>query len=391
MTKRLKLLLGILIAVIVVAVGRWATAPRPGPGHVYAMAAERSAEQGNQDEAIARWKQAVMAEPDNGDFHGELAAAYLALGKHDLAAAQLQMAAYYRPQRAHVYCQLAQALVEERRRDEALEALEKALRDTPDCPLALSVQGEQFLRDDNLKEALSAFERVIHLQPGFALAYQKAGYILLSTNRTEEALEVLQRGQIISPDDPGLHALLGQAHAQRPNDPEARRLTEEHLQQALKNNPEAAKAHAALGRLYLRSNDLEAAREQYQKALALQPFLGDGLYGISQVARRQGRAEEAERYLKVLKEGQEMERTIRDLQARALAQPENVDIRLRIARECLRNGLLSEAGRALDQGVAADPGRRDLRELRARWYLLSGKEERAARESSIASRLPRTP
>lgn len=391
MTRRLKLLLLLLLLLLFAGGLRWRFAPRQGPGADIAAAARREAERGGVPTAIARWKQALLAEPDNGDYHGELGDAYLTAGDYDLAVSELQMAAYLDPDRPHVFCRLAQALVEERRRDEALAALSTALQATPDCPLALSVQGEQFLRDDNLREALTAFQRVIQVQPDFVLAYQKAGYALLSTNRVDEAIQVLRRGLAVSPRHPGIHALLGAAFAQRPSDPESEKLAETHYLAALSDNPEAAKAHAALGRIYLRRNDPDAAREQYGKALLLQPYMGDALYGMAQVARRQGRTGESERLLQLLDEGHKMERGIRDLQARALAEPRNADLRLRIARECLRNGLVEEAGRGLREAVNLDPARREIRELRAQWYRLTGSAERAVGEANIAGRLPDTP
>lgn len=391
MTKRLRILLGALVALLGVAGLRNLLLPKSGPGLAAAKLAQQSAMRGELPTAIQHWRQAVIAEPGNGDYHGELGNAYLSAHDYDLAVAELQAAAYLHPQRPHVYCQLAQALVEEHRRSEALEALAVALKSTPDCPLALSVKGEQALRDDNLKEALPAFQRVIQLQPDFALAYQKVGYLLLSLNRPEEALQVLEKGLTISSGNPGFHALLGEAYARKPSDPRAIERAQQHYQAALTNNPEAAKAHAALGKLYLRSNDLDAARKAYGNALALQPYLGDALYGMSQVARRQGRSAEAAGYLKVLDAGHTMERTIRDLQARALADSTNVDLRVRIAKECLHYGLTDEAGRALEEAVTLDPSRRDVREIRAQWYRTTGLGERAIAEAAVASQLPRVP
>jgi tetratricopeptide (TPR) repeat protein len=388
MNQRLPLLLGLLALVAAAGAARVFLAPRPGPAAIVAREAERLAEQGDPNRALLYWKQAVLQEPGNGDYYGELGNAYLTLRKPDLAASALQMAAYFQPRRPHVFCQLAQALVEERRRDEALEAVETALKMTPECPLALSVKGEQALRDDNLKDALPAFQQVLRLQPDNRLAYQKLGYILLSTQRYDEAREVLERGLARGFSDPGMHALLGEVYSQKGQDPAAQRLAEQHFLQALNNNPEEAKARADLGKLYLRLNRLSDAETQYRKALDLRPYLGDALYGMAQVARRQGHAAQASGYLRILTQGQEMERTVRDLQARALRDRNNIALRLRITRVCLDNGLLKEAGRTLDELVTLAPDHREARELRARWYSLSGMSERASKEAAIASRLP---
>jgi tetratricopeptide (TPR) repeat protein len=185
-----------------------------------------------------------------------------------------------------------------------------------------------------------------------------------------------------------MHALLGEVYSQKGQDPAAQRLAEQHFLQALNNNPEEAKARADLGKLYLRLNRLSDAETQYRKALDLRPYLGDALYGMAQVARRQGHAAQASGYLRILTQGQEMERTVRDLQARALRDRNNIALRLRITRVCLDNGLLKEAGRTLDELVTLAPDHREARELRARWYSLYGMSERASKEAAIASRLP---
>ena len=390
MTRRLGLLIGLLAAVSVAGLIRLIVAPRPGPGAPAAREARSRVEQGNLLAAVSYWKQAVLLEPANGDYHGELGNAYLTQGNADLAAASLQMAAYFTPDRPHVFCQLAQALVEERRRDEALQILEIALTRTPDCPLALSVKGEQFLRDDNLKEALPAFQRVLQLQPEFALAYQKTGYILLSLHRLDEAEEVLKQGLKLSPGDPGIHALLGELYSQRPQSEGTVAAAERHFLQAMEGNPDKAKANTDLGRLYLRAGRVADAAKRYRAALDARPYMGDALYGMAQVARRQGRPQEAAQHLATLARGQRMERQVQDLRARAGAEKANVSIRLRIARLCLDHGLLKEAGRALDEALALAPENRRTRELRAEWYRASALGERAAREAAIANRLPRS-
>lgn len=389
MNRRLPLLLGALAAATVAfGVARTRTAQPTGPGSAAAREAARLTEEGSSLRALPYWKEAVLREPGNGDYYGELGNAYLSLGKPDLAASALQMAAHLKPKRPHVYCQLGQALVEERRRAEALEAVETALKLDPDCPLALSVKGEQALRDDNLKDALPAFQRVLEVEPSYRLAYQKVGYIMLTTQRYDEARTILEKGLKLDPNNPGLHALLGEVYSQKAQDPATQQLAEQHLLRSLENNPEEATARANLGRLYLRMNRTEDAEQQYRRALTLRPYMGDALYGMAQVTRKQGRASQAESYLRILKRGQELERTVRDLQARAMSDQQNIPLRLRIARLCLDNGLMKEARRTLDEVVALAPDHREARELRARWFAASGQGERASWEAAVASRLP---
>lgn len=388
MTRRLQVLLGLLVLLGGLAMARWLTTPPKGPaGHAYDQAF-REAEKGDFAAAIAGLKKAVLLDPGNGEYHADLGDLYLRTGDFEAAIAELQAAAYLTPQRPHVFCQLAQAYVEERRRAEALDALDLALKSTPDCAHALSVRGEQFLRDDNLKDALAAFQQVIRVAPDFTLAYQKSGYILLATNRVDEALKTLQQGLQTSPADPGIHALLGEAHARRAHDPRARQLAEYHYRLALPNNPDSGKIHAAMGQLYLASGQLEPARGEFQQAVLLQPYLNEALYGLVQIARREGKQAEAAQLQKRYEEGQAFVRRLGDLTARAQSAPQSLALRLELARIYLRAGLLKDAGRVLDAATALDPANHEARELRGQWYQRVGKGARASREFAVAAKLP---
>lgn len=391
MPKRLKLLVALLLVVLIAAGVRIWTLPKPGPGRDDYRAGMAAQEQGNLADAQRSLRKALLLEPENGEYHADLGELYLSQANNELALPEFEAAAFLSPERPHVYCKLAQCLVELRRRAEALAALDTALAKAPDCPHALAVRGEQFLRDDNLKDALPAFQKVLSLQPDFLMAYQKVGFILLSTNRVEEAIPVLEQGLKVNPSHPGLHSLLGEAYTRRAGDPQADQQAELHLRQALANNPEAAKAHASLGKLYLRKSMFDAAREEFQQALAQQPFLVEARYGLSQVAARQGKDKEAALHLELYRESQAVQRQLSDLQAQAQAHPRDVGYQVRIARICLERRLYTDAERALTTAVQADPGRRDVRELRARLFVQQGKGSRASSEYAIAAALPAAP
>lgn len=388
MTRRLKLLLGALALALLGSTAYFLTRPKPGPGQAQYRAARQAADRGDFNQQAEALRSALLVEPGNADYHSDLADAWLQLAQYDAARAELQATAFLDPRRPHVYCRLAQALVELRRRGEALEALETALRLTPNCPHALAVQGEQYLRDDNLKDALPAFEKVMRMQPDFVLAYQNAGFLLLSANRVDEAISVLEKGVKLAPSHSGLHALLGEAYGRRPGDPRSTLLSEQHFRLSLTNNPEAAKAHASLGNLLLRKNDLPGAFSEFEQAVALQPVLPEAQYGLSQIATRQGKSAEAARQLKLYQQSQGLVRQLSELQSQATARPDDLARQLQLARFAVEHHLLAPAGRALENAVQIDPGLREVRELRARYFLAQGQGERASGELAVAAHLP---
>jgi len=388
MTPLLKRLL-VLLAVVSAAGGWYSvTRPKPGPGAEEYRQALMAGDGGDAENAVELLRKAVIAAPDNPEYHAELGARWMRLADHERAAAELQAAAFLQPDLPHVYCQLSQCLVELRRREDALAALEVAFKMTPDCPHALTVRGEQYLRDDNLKPALADFQRAAQLDPSSAVVHQKIGYILFQTQQFEAARAALDRGLQLAPAHPGTHLLLGQAHLKLGGSPQALETARQHLQAALLNNPEAPKAYAALGQVYLRQDNLFKAREAFESALAGQATMQDALYGLVQVASREGKPDEAARHRKSLEGSQRREQELSDLKARADANRDRPGPALRYARACLAAGALKDAGRALERVIAVNPGLREARELRAEFYDRANNAERATRERAIALGLP---
>ena len=391
MKRRTKLLLLVLGLLIVVAGWQVRTAGDRGPGQIYAQQSREAQTRGDVAAATIALRQAVLAEPGNGGYHADLGNLYLEQGRYELAASQLQIAAHLYPDGPHVFCLLSQALVQLRRRGEALEALELALQQAPSCAHALTVRGEQRLRDDNLKAALADFLRAIELEPGSALAYQKAGYILYQTNQDAEARRLLRQCLRVGSGDPGSHMLLAQTYLRAAPDAEAAAQAEEHLRAATRGNPQADRAYAALGQLYRRQGDTTAARTAFEAALKTAPDSEEALYGLSQVLQAQGDAEGAQRYLRRFNRARGRARERAALLAQATAEPENVQIRLEIARLALADSSLLVAERMLNQAVRLQPDLAELRELRGQLFVRLGKQARATREFALASRLPTSP
>ncbi len=387
--RRLKLLLATLALLVCIAAWRVATRPPVGPGADRYRDALAARDRGESQSAIARLQEAIVAEPDQADYHADLGDLYLEARAYDAAVAEFQTAAFLASQPASAYARLAQCLVELRRRDEVFPLVELALKENPKLALAYAVRGEQRLRDDNLKEALEDFRKTMELEPDFALAYQKAGFILFQTQQYDEALKVLELGLPKNPMDPGTHLLLGQTLLQLGGDARQEARAEQHLRAALMNNPEAHRVHAALGQLYLRQGLLPPARSEFEAALRTSPRLREARYGLAQVAQREGKPKEAARHQAYVAEAQAQQRELNELLAQVMARPEQVAVGLRLARRCLDVGALEDAERALSRIVLAQPDLRAARELRVELFEAQQDRARADRESQIAESLPR--
>lgn len=390
MTPRLKGLLALLLIVLAAGVWRFVTWPRSGKGGALYREALAESERGNTPGTLDLLRRAVVAEPENGEYHAELGTRYLRARQNERALAELEAAAFLQPGLPHVFCYLAECLVETRQREGALSAVETALRKSPNCPHALLVRGEQHLRDDNLKAALADFQRAAELDPGSALAHQKVGYILLETQQYQAAREALEKGLKLSPSHPGTHLMLGQVYLKLGGGAQNAALARQHLQASLYNNPEAPKARVLLGQLNLREGKVEEARQEFEAALAGQPDVQDAEYGLAQVALRQSRPDEAARHQSQVELAQRRRQELSELQARASTAASDPRTVLRLARLSLETGALKNAERTLTTLIGAHPDLREARELRAELFEKLNQPEQAAREAAIALRLPRT-
>ncbi len=73
---------------------------------------------------------------------------------------------------------------------------------------------------------------------------------------------------------------------------------DEETAQAIASGDSSPELHSNMGRIHLQNGELDKAREEFEKALALNPNYSDALLNIGEVLRLQGRVAEAEHYVK---------------------------------------------------------------------------------------------
>ena len=111
----------------------------------------------------------------------------------------------------------------------------------------------------NLEAALAAAQKAMELSPGFGFAWVRAAEMEFSFGRTLKAVKLLDRGLELAPDN--------------------------------------AQAHALRGFLLAAENRTGAAREEFDRAIALDGALGNAWLGRGLTSIRQGREEEGRRDL----------------------------------------------------------------------------------------------
>jgi len=126
------------------------------------------ARQGQLDEAIAQYRQALRLNPESAETHNNLASALHQKGQLDEAVGCYHQALRCRPDCAEAYTNLGAALTVLGRLDEAVACYQQALRINPHFAEVCNNLGEALKELGQLDEALANFDQALQLKPGFA-------------------------------------------------------------------------------------------------------------------------------------------------------------------------------------------------------------------------------
>jgi tetratricopeptide (TPR) repeat protein len=151
-------------------------------------------------------------------------------------------------------------------------------------------------------EAIAAFEKLIAIAPGLREAHGELGNLYAGTGRLDEAVAAYRRELALDPQSFLAHANLGLALARQERDAEAT----PHLERAIElyregavpewvmSSEQVSSAYVALGDFRARAGDLDAAIEDYRRALELDDTRGRVSGNLGLALARAGRFEEAQ-------------------------------------------------------------------------------------------------
>ncbi len=157
-------------------------------------------DQGEADEAISQFQEAIRFKPDYADAHIDLGVALLNQGQTDGAIGQFQEAIRLEPDYAEAYMNLGIALLNQGHADEAIGQYQEAIRLEPDYAEAHYNLGIALLNQDRTDGAISQFQEAIRLKPDYAEARNNLGAALLNRDQTDEAISQFQEAIRLKPD-----------------------------------------------------------------------------------------------------------------------------------------------------------------------------------------------
>ena len=167
--------------------------------------------------------------------------------------------------------------------------------------------------DGEPDKARVALEKVLQLDESSAIALRQLGRLEMASGNYAKAAGYLRRARDAHPNDATDALEYGQALELSGDLPGAR----DALLASLKLNPDQFEARLALGRVYLGLNDSNAAEDQFEAAVLLQPGSSDAQINLAKALIHQKKFAEAVELLEVVTEPSSRDPEIFELLAQA--------------------------------------------------------------------------
>jgi serine/threonine protein kinase/Flp pilus assembly protein TadD len=166
-------------------------------------------EKGRLDEGIAELRAAIRLKKDYAEAHSRLGAALLDRGQTDEAIAEVRAAIRLKKNDAEAHNNLGVALRNKGQLDEAIAEFREAIRLKKDDPLAHNNFGHALSDKGQLDEAIAEFREAIRLKKDFATAYYNLGNALRDRGQMEDAITAYGEAIRIKKDFAEAHCNLG--------------------------------------------------------------------------------------------------------------------------------------------------------------------------------------
>jgi tetratricopeptide (TPR) repeat protein len=261
--------------------------------------------------AVDAAERALALAPGDANALSVFAAASAEAGRLQPAIDALRKAIAIAPDEERYYMDLAVLCMEHDAPDLALEVTNAGLSRLPASARLYTLRGAIHADRAELDEATRDFEQAASLSPDALYGSVGLSLVLRQNAQLPEAITLLRSKLAQKPQDATLNYLLGDALMR--SEPAAGtpvfREAEQAFRRAVKARPQFAKAHAALGKLYLRSGDAAAAAEKLAAAVRMDPGDRLALNQLVMAYRQLGRAAEAAEAAAQLKDVLDRERT----------------------------------------------------------------------------------
>jgi tetratricopeptide (TPR) repeat protein len=250
---------------------------------------------GQPAKAIAAGEDLVAHGHATAEMHNLLARIYEASGDTKKAYDSLRTATQLDPTDPGNYIDLIDLCLDHRNTDLALEIAGIGVERLPQSRRLHLQRGVALAMKGRFENARESFEVAITLEPDNGLTHVAMALVYMQMDRVDQAVEILRKRRAEAPDDPLANWFLGEAlnrQGVRADAPEGGEAVHA-LEHAVELQPDLLQAHVLLGKLLLRTGDLDRAAKHLEQALQLEPDHMPAIYQLAQVRQKQGDREAA--------------------------------------------------------------------------------------------------
>jgi putative PEP-CTERM system TPR-repeat lipoprotein len=322
---------------------------------------------GRKDEALKVASQLAANAPESVPVLLALARTQLSRSDPAGARATLTTATRMAQFSAPVQVEIALLQLAARNVPGAAYSLDKALSDKPDFLPALALMAEVEIRQNELAKAEQRAQQIVRREPKLPVGYSLLGDLAMARKQTGVAIDSYRKAHQVQPSLDTLGRLAGAVALQ---DGKAAILL---VEQWVKAKPDDAAAHNMLAEAYVRSGNLPAARQAYERLRTLRPKDASVMNNLANVLVRLKDPQAlavAELALAadpnnvimidtagwVALQSGKLERAVQLLRDARLRDPENAEIRYHLASALATSGRKAEARDELDAALRNKSG-----------------------------------
>lgn len=252
--------------------------------------------QGEVDQAILNYRNALALRPDFSRAHLGLGDAYRAQCRVDAAVASYRRALERDPRCLEALCNLGSLFFLLNRHDEALAHYQEALRLNPNIAEVHNHIGLIFRKLGETENAEDSFREALRIKPDYSDALSNLGDALLTRQHFNQALECYRRVLREFPDHIELLVKVGDLLYYLGESKEA----VQYFRQASLRAPRSGDIHRRLGDTLATQLEFDEASAAYRRALHLDPHDLQALAGLAHIAEKRGQLSTALEILRPL-------------------------------------------------------------------------------------------
>jgi tetratricopeptide (TPR) repeat protein len=316
--------------------------------------------------AIDAYKAALSIQPDRGDVHSNLGAAYAKLGQFDDAVKEYDAALKVDPANTQIRMNLALAYYKSARPNEAIPQLKRVLSSDPEAKPAYLILADCYLQTGQEREIVPLLRPRESLFGGDLSYAFILGTALLHLGELTDGQQYVDRVFRAGETAEG-HLLMGMAYLGQQDYPSAKG----ELERAVKLNPRLPTVHAMYGRALLGVGQQAAAEQEFFRELEL---------NINDF--------EANLQLGNLRKGaQKFDEASAHLERAVSVHPKDIAARKLLASLRLQTGKVEEAAAMFEDIAKEAPDMVEIHVQLATAYNRLKRTEDAEREKAIVDRL----